>query len=591
MEIPTKFIWFLVVLTLLVASRVESADPAAGDTTADGVLGQSDFVQHGANSVDGRSFSGPTNGPNDVVIDTQATPHRLWLSDESNHRVLGWENVDALTNRAPADVVVGQPDFFSNGVNAGGKPSASGLNRPHGLAVDSMHNLYVADTYNHRVLVFADPFAIKAHTGQTGDFGAFMVFGQAGNFTSNRCNFGASAPNADSLCFPVGVKLDKSDNLCDRQRQQPHPRFFIPLLTDAVADLVIGQHGLFENGRCSEAVTPNACTLCGPGLLTFDEAGNLFVTDEGNSRALEYLFSPATGLPDTTANRVFGQNGSFGTDLPSSAETGFDSPYGISVDNSGNLFIADRLNNRVLEFTPPFDASPVPVAVFGQAGDFTSHACNKNSSANMASDRSLCEPAGVASDTNGNLWISDQNNSRLLRFTPPFGLNPRANLVLGQGNFVENQPNSVDSTNYNSQPIGIAVDRSSVPNRLYVADSKNNRVLGYSNAESFQNGEPAAVVIGQKGFTGIVPIKVDQSQLMGWISPADSRLTVRTMYLSPTPKIIACFVFPDPLSAAKTRICQPMLFSARMVTSGPATPESLVPAGSSCRQGRKRFYQ
>ncbi len=120
---------------------------------------------------------------------------------------------------------------------------------------------------------------------------------------------------------------------------------------------------------------------------------------------------------------------------------------------------------------------------------------------------SLCEPAGVASDTNGNLSIAAIKTTleRLLRFTPPFGLNPRANLVLGQGNFVENQPNSVDSTNYNSQPIGIAVDRSSVPNRLYVADSKNNRVLGYSNAESFQNGEPAAVVIGQKGFTGSSP--------------------------------------------------------------------------------------
>lgn len=177
------------------------------------------------------------------------------------------------------------------------------------------------------MLVFADPFAIKAHTGQTGDFGAFMVFGQAGNFTSNRCNFGASAPNADSLCFPVGVKLDKSDNLWVTDNGNNRIlAFFIPLLTDAVADLVIGQHGLFENGRCSEAVTPNARTLCGPGLLTFDEAGNLFVTDEGNSRALEYLFSPATGLPDTTANRVFGQNGSFGTDLPSSAETGFNSP-------------------------------------------------------------------------------------------------------------------------------------------------------------------------------------------------------------------------------------------------------------------------
>ena len=73
MEIPAKFIWFLLALTLLVASRVESAGPAAGDTIADGVLGQSDFVQHGANGVDGASFSGPTNGPDDVLIDTQAS--------------------------------------------------------------------------------------------------------------------------------------------------------------------------------------------------------------------------------------------------------------------------------------------------------------------------------------------------------------------------------------------------------------------------------------------------------------------------------------------------------------------------------------
>ena len=502
----SKFIWFLLALTMFVASRVEAAGPAAGDTIADGVLGQSDFVQHGANGIDGASFSGPINGPDDVFIDTQSTPHRLWLSDQSNHRVLGWENIDALTNGAPADVVVGQPDLVSNAVNAGGAPSATGLNRPHGLAVDSTHNLYVADTLNNRVLVFTDPFAIKAHTGQTGGFSAFMVFGQAGNFTSNRCNFGASTPNAESLCSPLGVKLDKSDNLWVTDNGNNRIlAFFIPLLTDTVADLVIGQSGLSKNGRCSEASTPSARTLCGPGLLTLDEAGNLFVTDEGNSRALEYPFAPATGLADNAASRVFGQNGSFSADLRSSAETGLNSPYGISFDDSGNLFIADRLNNRVLEFSPPFDASPAPVAVFGQAGNFTSHACNNNSLANLASDRSLCGPAGVASDTNGNLWISDQNNSRLLRFTPPFGLNPRANLVLGQSNFVQNQPNSVDAINYNNQPIGIAVDRSSRPNRLYVADSKNNRVLGYSNAESFQNGAPATVVIGQSGFTGSSP--------------------------------------------------------------------------------------
>jgi hypothetical protein len=89
MEIPAKFIWFLPALTLLVASRVESAGPAAGDTIADGVLDQSDFVQHGANGVDGASFSGPTNGPDDVLIDTQASVKAAESATVSHHDSYG----------------------------------------------------------------------------------------------------------------------------------------------------------------------------------------------------------------------------------------------------------------------------------------------------------------------------------------------------------------------------------------------------------------------------------------------------------------------------------------------------------------------
>src|SRR5215475_11219546 len=348
----SKSLGFILVLTLLVASRVESAGPAAGDTTADHVLGQLDFVQHGANSIDGASFSGPTNGPDDVVIDTNVTPHRLWLSDEANNRVLGWEDIDTLKNGAHADVVVGQPNFFSNNPNEGGQ-SPSSLNRPHGLTVDAAHNLYVADSNNNRVLVFTDPFAIKAQTGRIGGFSAFLVFGQGGNFTSHRCNFLAPSPNAESLCSPMGVKLDQWDDLWVTDSGNNRVlAYFIPLLTDTVADMVIVQGGLGTAYGCPPGSAPRAYTLCKPGLLAFDAAGNLFVTDQGNSRALEYTYSPVTGLPANQASRVFGQNGSFTTNSPSSAATGLNSPYGLSFDNSGNLFIADRSNSRVLEFTP-----------------------------------------------------------------------------------------------------------------------------------------------------------------------------------------------------------------------------------------------
>ena len=517
----SKSLWFTLVLTLLVASRVESADPAAGDTTADRVLGQLDFDQNAPNSLDGGSF----NVPDDVVIDTQASPHRLWLSDSANNRVLGWQNVDALKDGAHADVVVGQPNLFSNQVNAGGGPSASSLSGPHGLAVDSSHNLYVADTNNHRVLVFTDPFAVKAQTGQTGGFSAFMVFGQSGNFVSALCNFnrpGNFSPNAQSLCFPVGVKLDQSNNLWVSDSGNNRVlAFFVPLVTDAVADVVIGQRDFEETFGCNVRFPPAAASLCKPGLLAFDAAGNLFVADEGDSRVLEYLYRPAAALPGTSASRVFGQNSSFTTGSPSSARTGLNSPYGISFDNSGNLFIADQSNNRVFEFTPPFDASPVPIAVFGQRGDFASHACNQGSvSSSNASHATLCAPAGVASDTDGKLWISDQNNSRLLRFTPPFPTIPKANLVLGQANFVENQANSVDSIHYNNLPIGIALDLRAVPNRLYVADTDNNRVLGYRDAESFQNGARATWVFGQRGFTGSSPNQGGSISAVGLKAPS-----------------------------------------------------------------------
>ncbi|HEY2105420.1 MAG TPA: hypothetical protein VGH29_06520 [Candidatus Binataceae bacterium] len=154
---------------------------AAGDTIADRQLGQPDFFHAVPNTVDGGSI----NDPDHIIIDRSVTPHRLFVTDEANHRVLGYSNINALVTGSAADLVVGQPDFFSSGCNTGGGgPTASTLCFPHGLALDSLHNLYVADTSNNRVMVFADPFATKARTGQTAGFTALMVFGQGGDFTS-----------------------------------------------------------------------------------------------------------------------------------------------------------------------------------------------------------------------------------------------------------------------------------------------------------------------------------------------------------------------------------------------------------------------
>src|SRR4029077_16340311 len=51
-----------------------------------------------------------------------------------------------------------------------------------------------------------------------------------------------------------------------------------------------------------------------------------------------------------------------------------------------------------------------------------------------------------------------------------------------------------------NNPYGVAIDKSSTPHHLYVADTSNNRVLGWNNAASFTNGQPADLVFGQPDF-------------------------------------------------------------------------------------------
>jgi len=75
-----------------------------------------------------------------------------------------------------------------------------------------------------------------------------------------------------------------------------------------------------------------------------------------------------------------------------------------------------------------------------------------------------------------------------------------ADIVLGQPNFSDNPQNFINGRGL-SGPVAVAIDTSIVPNRLYVADSVNNRVLGYKDVATLVNGGLADLVIGQPVFT------------------------------------------------------------------------------------------
>ena len=74
-----------------------------------------------------------------------------------------------------------------------------------------------------------------------------------------------------------------------------------------------------------------------------------------------------------------------------------------------------------------------------------------------------------------------------------------AQYVLGQTDFMHSNANYITASTMSS-PSGVAIDKSSTPHHLYVADTSNNRVLGWNNAASFSNDQPADLVVGAGDF-------------------------------------------------------------------------------------------
>ncbi|GAC1365188.1 MAG: hypothetical protein NVSMB42_25060 [Herpetosiphon sp.] len=203
----------------------------------------------------------------------------LFVADSFGHRVLRF-SAPLKTGQA-ADLVLGQANFTNRVVNRGNDaPSAATLSNPTDVTVDRSGNLFVADSSNHRVLRYTMPFS----NGQDAD----LVLGQT-NFTSGQANRGNSTPSAATLFDPDGVAFDRSGNLFVAEYYNHRViRYSVPSQNGQNADLVLGQPDFISRQINRGSTTPSAATLRFPLKVAFDNSGNLFVVDSGNQRVLEY---------------------------------------------------------------------------------------------------------------------------------------------------------------------------------------------------------------------------------------------------------------------------------------------------------------
>jgi len=354
------------------------------DSTADVVIGQANFTSNGLGTTQTNY-----NFPAGIAVDTTITPSILYVTDQVNHRILGYYNYPFLQNNAPADFVIGQFDFTT----ATTSTSDSTLNTPQGIFVDSNGNLWVTDKYNHRILVFLTPAAT--------DLKADYVLGQGGSFTTGTANGGGTA--SDSVFSqPQTVWLDNMDRLYVSDLVNNRILIFNdPLSNDFKADYVIGQPDFTSSGASTTDSTLNNPISC----ITAPN-GDVYVSDYNNNRILKYINPTGT---DIKADQVFGQGGSFITGTANNpalnAQSLYQSIY-LAMDNSGSLFIEDSYNHRILVYnTTPFDSTAD--YVYGQGGSFTTGTSGLTA-------ETLNNSRGIFIDRDGNLIVADHVNHRVL---------------------------------------------------------------------------------------------------------------------------------------------------------------------------------
>jgi len=270
------------------------------------------------------------------------------------------------------------------------------------------------------------------------------------------------------------------------------------------ASLVFGQANL-TTANCSAATGPATLGNSANDIansedevfgVAVDANGNLWVADDGNNRVLEYTPPFSSGMAATLAigqpDLVSG-DANQGNANPTASSL-FDP--GCTIDPSGNLWVADFYNNRLLEFVPPFHTGMAASLVLGQSS-FTAGSANRGGAG--AGANTLFGPNGLAFDASGNLWLSDASNNRVLEFQTPFTNGMSASLVLGQVDLSQNMANqggSAPTAATLSFPEQISFDSNG---RLFVDDSNNNRTVVFT--PPFSTGMNASMVIGQANAT------------------------------------------------------------------------------------------
>jgi hypothetical protein len=326
--------------------------------------------------------------------------------------------------------------------SADGTNSDARFNFPSGIAIDASGNLYVGDTSNHTIRKMT-PMGTN-----------WVVTTIAGLALSPGFNDGT---NSDArLNRPNGVAVDPNGNLFVVDHYNHTIRKITPVDTNWVVSTIAGTAGVrgWADGTNGDA------QFWSPTGIALDKQGSLFVADSSNYTIRKITPQGTNWVVSTIAG--WANHPGFADGPNSSAQ--FNAPYDVVVDGQGDLFVVDFYVNNVIRKIVPVGLDWETSTIAGWAGT--------QGSANGTNESARFHwPIGIAVDSGGSLYVTDQFNDTIRKVTPA-GADWVTTTIAGAVT-VKGSTDGLGSDVRFYQPWGIKLDRAG---NLYVVDWHNSTI-------------------------------------------------------------------------------------------------------------------